>query len=267
MKSVCASLYVIVPVFNEAENLKNLFNSFRSLANEFSPDLNVRFILVDDGSADGTGKIARKLANGLNFVLLTHPVNQGPGKAFASAFEHLASILHDDDWVITMEGDNTSRHELIRQMFTRAKEGYEVVLASPYMYGGGIINTSGLRVILSHVANAFVKEFLGIHGIHTMSSFFRLYRGIVVRRLQAQYGPCIIERAGFESMIELLLKMIYLQTKISEVPMLLDTARKKGKSKMKIIKTIYGYLTLWKDKKQWQHIGGGNRLKNRIKRG
>ena len=53
-----------------------------------------------------------------------------------------------------------TRHELLRRMFHRAEEGYDVVLASPYMYGGGIVNTSPLRVFLSHVANAFVKELL-----------------------------------------------------------------------------------------------------------
>ncbi len=61
-----------------------------------------------------------------------------------------------------MEGDNTSRHELLQQMFTRSGEGYDVILASPYMYGGGITNTSTYRVIISHVANAFVKEFIGL---------------------------------------------------------------------------------------------------------
>ena len=252
MKSNYSCLYIIVPVFNEAKNLEELFRAFRSLSKEFSADLNVKFILVDDGSNDGTGKIADQMTKDLNLTLLTHSVNSGPGKAFATAFGHIASILHDDDWVVTMEGDNTSRLELMRQMYTRTKEGYDVVLASPYMFGGGVTNTSSLRVVLSHVANAFVKEFLGIHGIHTMSSFFRLYRGIVVRRLQTQYGPCILERAGFESMIELLLKMINLQTKISEVPMLLDTAHNKGKSKMKILHTMLGYMMLWIVKRKWK---------------
>jgi dolichol-phosphate mannosyltransferase len=129
-------------------------------------------------------------------------------------------------------------------MFHRASEGYDVVLASPYMYGGGITNTSSMRVFLSHIANAFVKEFLGIHGILTVSSFFRLYRAPALMKLQIAYGPAIIERRGFECMVELLMKMMYLRTTITEVPMLLDTNLRVGKTKMKITKTILGYLSL-----------------------
>jgi dolichol-phosphate mannosyltransferase len=185
-------------------------------------------------------------------VVLTHQKNQGPGQAFGTAFDHLSKSLVDEDWVITMEGDNTSRYELIRQMFTRTQEGYDVVLASPFMYGGGITKTSTWRVILSHIANAFVKELIGLNGIITVSSFFRLYRGAVIKKLQSYYGPKIVERTGFESMIEILLKMIFLQVSISEVPMLLDTALRRGRSKMKIIRTIWGYLTIMKDKNHWQ---------------
>jgi dolichol-phosphate mannosyltransferase len=184
--------------------------------------------------------------------VLSSPTNRGPGNAFGMAFEHLATCLSASDWVVTLEGDNTSRRELLRTMFHRIGEGYDVILASPYMYGGGITNTSALRIFISHIANAFVKEFLGVHGIMTVSSFFRLYRGSVLLRLQDYYGQRIIERPGFECMIELLLKMMYLRTTISEVPMLLDTSVRAGKSKMKIMRTILGYIALARRLNAWQ---------------
>ena len=243
--------YIIVPAFNEVENLDRLFSSVMKLKDEF-PYLDLIFILVDDGSTDGTGSRAIELSKGLAFVLLTHEKNIGPGKAFGTAFSYLYNKIEDSDWAMTIEGDNTSRLELVKQMFTRVKEGYDVILASPYLYGGGITNTTTLRVILSHIANAIVKEFLGIHGIVTMSSFFRLYTGRSINSLQKQYGHSIIEREGFESMIELLLKMIYLKFSISEVAMLLDSSLRKGKSKMKILRTIYGYLTLWLEMNKWR---------------
>ncbi len=244
-------LYVIVPVYNESENLEELIKSFKVMEEEYKNIHNACFILVDDGSTDNTGVIAEKLASGLNLVVLKHEENKGPGKAFAAAFEYLSEKIEDHDWVVTMEGDNTSRYETFRQMFTRTEEGYDVVLASPYMYGGGIVNTSTMRMLLSHIANAFVKEFLGLHGIITMSSFFRLYKGSVLRKLQSCYGTQVVECAGFECMIELLIKLVHLQTTISEVPMLLDTSIRKGKSKMKIFRTIRGYLTLGIIKKRW----------------
>jgi len=125
------------------------------------------------------------------------------------------------------------------------------VLASPYAYGGGIVNTSGLRIALSHVANGFLKSFIGLHGFLTMSSFFRLHRAAVIQRLQSCYGPMIMERTGFEAVVEMLVKMTVLDVTISEVPMVLDTSRRAGKSKMKILRTIRNYLSLYFDRPRW----------------
>jgi len=244
--------YVVIPVLNESPNMGRLMEALRELEKDFSGTYSFEIILVDDGSTDDTVDKARERASSLNLMVLTHPCNIGPGRAFATAYEYLATRLEDDDWVVTMEGDNTSRHELLHQMFTRSREGYDVVLASPYCYGGGIRHTSGLRVFLSHIANAFLKECIGLHGLLTMSSFFRLHRGSALRRLQACYGPRIIERAGFEGVVEMLIKMVLLQITVSEVPMVLDTSRRMGKSKMKLLRTIRNYLTLFLDRGRWR---------------
>ncbi len=249
-----SSLYVVVPVYNEADNLERLFASFRLLHTEYTDRHHVQLVMVDDGSTDDTVRLANELGEGLDLTVLSSATNKGPGSAFAMGFEYLASRITDSDWLVTLEGDNTSRRELLRHMFHRVREGYDVVLASPYMYGGGITNTSALRIFISHIANAFVKEFLGVHGIMTVSSFFRLYRGSVIQQLHQYYGAGIIERRGFACMIELLLKMMYLGVTISEVPMVLDTNLRAGKSKMKIMRTILGYIALSRRLKAWQDV-------------
>lgn len=247
-------LHVVVPVLNEAPNLERLISDIASMRDGFNDAYDLRFLLVDDGSTDGSGEIATRLGaeKNLEVSVVRHEINLGPGKAFASAFSRLAPILGPGDWVLTLEGDNTSRLELVRQMFTRTQEGYDVILASPYMYGGGVTNTQTIRLFLSFMANLFVKEALGISGIMTASSFFRLYRASVILRLGQVYGDDILERTGFESMLEMLMKMIMLGTTISEVPMVLDTSRRLGKSKMKLGKTIFGYLALWSGKAGWR---------------
>lgn len=255
-----STLFIIIPLFNESANLDRLMTSLREITAEFRAKYHLRLIMVDDGSTDDTGILSQKMAKGLDFELLSHTENMGPGYSFGTAFKYLESHLRTEDWAVTMEGDNTSPLELLKQMFTRTQEGYEVILASPYMYGGGIVITSAMRTFMSHIANVFIKETLGIHGILTMSSFYRLYRGDVLRRLQVCYGPRIVENKGYESMVELLLKMIYLRVNISEVPMILDTSRRVGKSKMKILSTIYSYLTLWKDKRRWQKLAINERV-------
>jgi dolichol-phosphate mannosyltransferase len=248
------TFYIIVPVLNEVPNLPKLTEAFRELDHQFGSDFHVHFLLVDDGSTDGTAAIAREMTPALRLDVLRHERNEGPGRAFATAYRHLAPTLQDDDWVATMEGDNTSRHELLGQMLTRTREGYDVILASPYAYGGGIQNTGILRMILSHVANASLKGGIGIHGLHTMSSFFRLHRGVAIRRLQRVYGPDVIEHAGFDGVVEMLMKMIIMGMTISEVPMVLDTSRRIGKSKMKVLRTILHYLTLFRDRPRWTRI-------------
>jgi len=244
-------LHIVVPVFNESGNLPRLFASFGNLHSQFADRLKTEFILVDDGSTDGTADAARGLTDGLPLTILTHETNLGPGRAFSSAFEHLSNTLTDEDWVATMEGDNTSRHELLAQMLTRSDEGYDVILASPYMYGGGITNAPTHRVLLSHIANGFAKEFLGCHGLITVSSFFRLYRGSALRTLMNRYGSGIIESSGFECMLEMVMKMVHLKMAVSEVPMVLDTSARVGKSKMKLLRTIRGYLGLYRKRRRW----------------
>jgi dolichol-phosphate mannosyltransferase len=246
------SLYVLVPMLNEGPNLATFIASMRQMASKLPPLITARVLIVDDGSTDGTGETASRLAAGLDLTVLRHDRTRGPGCAFATGFAHIAPIVSGDDYVATMEGDNTSRLELLTTMFVRMREGYDVILASPYLYGGAIEHTTTWRVILSRIANVFVKEVLGLTGIATVSSFYRLYRGSVVLDLQRCYGRGIVERAGFECMVELLLKMVYLRTTISEVPLTLDTSLRAGTSKMRVLRTIWGYLRLWQDARRWR---------------
>lgn len=247
------TLFVLIPVLNEEGNIVRLLDGLKNLSAELQSRFDVQVLLVDDGSQDHTSQLAKQTAAdaSLRLTVFRHETNQGPGKAFATGFCHLATALGDDDLVLTMEGDNTSRLELVKQMLVRLNEGYDFVFASPYMYGGKIVNTSAYRIFLSSVANLFIKELLGIHGILTVSSFFRLYRSTAFKRLQDVYGPGIVERRGFECMVEMTMKIMNLQLTISEVPMILDTHARVGKSRMKIMKTIRGYFSLWSDKKKW----------------
>ena len=254
MSSLLPRLFIVVPVFNEAQNLLNLFSGFREIEHQLRSRFVLNFIIVDDGSDDGTSEVALSLANELSLEVLKHGINLGPGRAFATAFSRLSKIMSDNDWVITMEGDNTSRHALIHQMLQRADEGFDAVFASPYMYGGGFSHTPLLRRLLSSVANLGVKEMLDVQGVLTVSSFFRLYRATMLFKLQAIFGAGIVERSGFESMVEMTMKMTMLGITISEVAMRLDSSLRKGKSKMKILRTIFGYIALAFYKARWNKL-------------
>ena len=115
-------LFVVVPVYNEAPNIVSLFEAFKALQVELKDQFQTSFILVDDGSIDGTAVLAKEASGNLDLQVLTHSVNRGPGAAFATGFSSLIGRLSPEDWVITMEGDNTSRHELVKQMLTLREE-------------------------------------------------------------------------------------------------------------------------------------------------
>lgn len=257
-------LFVIIPVYNEEPNIPSLFADFHSLVREFITEFSISFILVDDGSSDRTLLLAKEMGRDLKLEILTHLYNLGPGAAFATGFKYLVGKVDEDDWIITMEGDNTSRCELIRQMLKRATEGFEVIFASPYMYGGGFVETTFIRRLLSAGANLLVKNILDIQGILTVSSFFRLYRGSAIIRMQKVFGAGIVERLGFESMVEMVIKMTMLKMSISEVAMQLDSSRRQGKSKMRQLRTIKGYLTLLLQKPYWQLMAENEQCKEKL---
>lgn len=254
------TLHVVIPIFNEARNIGRLLAEIDRAANGLRGVSGcgvLSVILVDDGSTDGTADVIEAARNcGFKLAVLRHEQNRGPGAAFATAFTELAQTLRDGDRLLTMEGDNTSRLDTAARLLVRQKEGYDMVLASPYAYGGGFEQTSILRLVLSHGANGSLKALLGIRGFHTMSSFFRLYSADLIRRLQGTFGPGIVERTGFECMVELLIKAVLLKASISEVEMVLNSAQRVGKSKMKILRTIRGYLSLFFLLAKWERQAG-----------
>ena len=245
-------VYLITPVLNEAPNIPDLVAGWKHLVAELN-DFRFGFILVDDGSTDGTAALARQHAAGLELTVLSHETNKGPGYAFGTGFGHLHGRLEDSDIVVTIEGDNTSRLETLKIMLGRiTRENADVAFASPHAYGGGIVNTSWWRVLASHAASALTKMALSIHGILTFSSFFRAYQAHVIIKLQKIYGPRILEFNGFECMIELLKKIVLQGFTISEVPMKLDTSMRKGKSKLKMMKTIRRYFHIFLVSSRWK---------------
>lgn len=244
-------LYVLIPVLNEAENIPRLIDGISKWKLELT-DIDFQFIFINDGSTDQTKNLLEKFSSSHPIHVLNHTERSGPGMAFATGFTHLSKIVQKHDLVVTMEGDNTSRPNILKIMLGRVdREDAEIVLASPYAYGGGMSNTSLFRVILSHIANGLMKIVLKFNGINTFSSFYRMYTGDAILRLQKTYGAGIIESSGFECMVELLYKILQSKFSLSEVPMQLDTSLRAGKSKMRVMRTIRGYLKIMRIKNKW----------------
>ncbi|HOO76666.1 MAG TPA: glycosyltransferase [bacterium] len=244
-------LYLVFPFLNEADNLPSLLHGIEMFSDNH-PEYSVKVLAIDDGSTDGGASILNDHRGQCEIEVVVNEANLGPGRSFARAFSKLKPRLRSEDLVVTMEADNTSGLGMVSRMLVREREGYDVILASPYAYGGGFEQVSFFRVLVSHVANALVKVVLNIHGLTVFSSFFRLYRGGIIRRLQMIYGPEIIESPGFECMVELLYKLALLRARISEIEYRVDWGKRRGKSKMKILRTVKGYFRVFASCSRWR---------------
>jgi glycosyltransferase involved in cell wall biosynthesis len=233
-------IHAVVPVLNEEPNISGLVSRLKEALNPFAP---YRVVFVDDGSTDGTVRVLS--GGGPEIETVSHPRNLGPGAAFRTGFHHVFKTLGPGDLILTLEGDGTSDLGILPRMLGRMRnEGDDIVLASCYLFGGGIKGTAVHRVGLSHIANGLVKQTLGLSGLATLSSFFRLYQGRALIRLREKFGDSLFEFDGFESQIEILHLAAKLGFRISEVPMVLDGSRRIGKSKMKVLRTSLAYLRL-----------------------
>ena len=238
-------IHVVVPAFNEAGNIEVLLPAisqrFEALGEAH------RVVVVDDGSTDATADLCRQAAaTGLPVEVISLGTNQGPGVAFRTGFLHVLRDAAEPDLVITLEGDQTSDPAVLARMIRRAREeDDDIVLASCYLYGGGIEGTQVHRVGLSHIANGLMKKALGLSGLATLSSFYRVYQVRALRQMRERYGDQgFITTRGFECMVEVLYRAAQLRLAISEVPMVLDGSRRVGKSKMRVMRTSLAYLRL-----------------------
>lgn len=237
-------IHVVVPAYDEAENVDGMLEGVRERLEPLG--LRYRIVVVDDGSTDGTGDRCRRASTPASPVeVVSHRENLGPGAAFKSGFLRVLEDAHPLDLVVTLEGDRTSDPRILMRMLHRVwEEGDDIVLASCYLYGGGIRGTRLHRVGLSHVANGLMKKTLGLSGLSTLSSFYRVYQVSALKAIRARYGDGFISTRGFECMVEILYRAARLGLRISEVPMLLDGSRRAGKSKMKVLRTSLAYFRL-----------------------
>ena len=228
--------YLLIPVYNEADNIEKLS---RALENYKSDEFFIVF--SDDCSKDNSVKLLKEHFSDYHFHVIENSVNQGPGGAFNTGFEWILDhSTSNDDLLITMEADGTSDLAILPVMTYLAQDQFDLVLASVYAQGGGFSSTSFLRKYLSFAANMLFRSLFDVK-VLTMSSFYRVYKISLIRRLKEEEGAIITE-TGFICMLEVLLKAIKHNSKIIEVPMILQSQKRVGKSKMKVLKTSIEYL-------------------------
>jgi dolichol-phosphate mannosyltransferase len=205
--------------------------------------LNYAIIAVDDGSTDNTASILSSLQNGFPIMLLKHPKNLGLQAALRTGFKKAVQIARNGDTIAVLDADLTHDPSYVPVMMKSVRASYDVVIGSRYVRGGRQLGVAPHRRILSRGISLFSKLLFRL-SVKDVTSGFRCYKASIVRKIVNTYGPNFIESKGFEVAFELLVKAHKLGAKMSEVPIVLDYSKKKGRSKLKIQKTIFNYLRL-----------------------
>jgi dolichol-phosphate mannosyltransferase len=221
---------LIIPTYNEIENLRPLLEKIQSYASEMD------VLIVDDHSPDGTGELADEIQSENPRVKVLHrPGKMGLGTAYIVGFKY--TIEHGYDAAFEMDADFSHDPRYLPD-FLQAIEYADLVIGSRYIPGGNTPNWSFLRRLISGGGNIFARSMLGIP-VHDCTAGYRLYR----RRLLESIDLDTVESHDYAFQIEMAYRAAQQDFKIVEIPIIFMD-RRLGKSKMsrKIVIEGFAYV-------------------------
>ena len=205
-----SELCVVLPTYNERENLPELVNLVFSMG--FS------VIVVDDSSTDGTFEVAKDLAEKGMVFLIERRGERGLATAIRVGIEHAKC-----PFVAVMDADFQHPPEVLPKMLEKLKSGCDMVIASRYTEGGGIRGWPLYRRIISRGAIFLAHLLLPETRVSTdpVSGFFAVRRDKI--------DPATITTNGYKALVDILVRNKF--DRVCEVPYVF-VQRKKGKSKL-----------------------------------
>lgn len=213
---------VIIPTYNEKENVENIIRAVFNLEKCF------HILIIDDGSPDGTAAIVKKLqANefGDRLFLIERSGKLGLGTAYITGFKW--AIEQGYDYVFEMDADfSHNPDDLIRLYDACAKEGYDLSIGSRYVSGVNVVNWPMGRVLMSYFASKYVRFITGIP-VHDTTAGFKCYKRRVLETIPLDN----IRFKGYAFQIEMKFTAYKCGFKVVEVPVIFVN-RELGTSKM-----------------------------------
>ena len=213
---------VIIPTYNEIENISNIINAVLKKKDDF------HILVVDDQSPDGTAETVKKLANKNSRVFIEERTEKsGLGTAYIHGFKW--ALNNGYDYIFEMDADfSHSPDDLPRLLHTCHKNGADMSVGSRYVPGGKIINWPKSRYWLSFYASLYVRLILGIK-VKDTTAGFKCYSRKVLEKIDLDN----IWFVGYAFQIEMKYSAIKLGFNIKEIPIHFKD-RELGQSKMNI---------------------------------
>ena len=235
---------MIVPTYNERENIARLVTELRGLPG----DVNV--LIVDDASPDGTGAIVDQMAASDPGIHVIHRTGKlGLGTAYKAGFDF--GLAHGYQYICTMDADFSHNPQSLPALLDRAATGYDLVVGSRYVRGGAVVGSTRPRKLVSYGANWLAHIFLGVT-INDCTAGFRCYRRAVLETIDLD----AIFSSGYSFLIEMGYYCQRAGFRSSEVPITFVN-RTEGSSKiskLEIYKAFYTLLRLRTSALPWDRM-------------
>lgn len=211
---------VIIPTYNEIENISPMIDTVMSLDGEFD------LLVIDDGSPDGTAAVVRKRQQ--EFSERLHLVERsgklGLGTAYITGFKW--ALEHDYDYVFEMDCDFSHNPNDLIRLYNAAREGSDVVVGSRYVKGVNVVNWPMSRLLMSYCASIYVRTITRMP-VYDATAGFVCYSRRALETLDLDG----VQMKGYGFQIEMKYSAWRLGMKISEVSIVF-VDRQEGTSKM-----------------------------------
>ena len=227
------SIVVIIPTYNERENLELIVGRVRAAVPE------AHILVADDNSPDGTGGIADTLAATDDHVRVLHRQGkEGLGAAYLAGFEW--SLDEGYDVVVEMDADGSHQPEQLPRLLDRLRTA-DLVLGSRYVKGGSVVNWPKSREVLSRGGNVYTRVMLGVP-LKDATGGYRAFRADTLRKLDLTG----VESKGYCFQVDLARRAVQSGLVVAEVPIEF-VERELGVSKMdqRIVAEALWRVTVW----------------------
>ncbi len=231
-----AEALVIIPTYNEIENVERIIKNVFSLQRDF------HILIVDDNSPDMTAAKVKELQLEYpeSLYLLERQGKMGLGTAYIAGFKW--ALERSYEYIFEMDADfSHNPNDLIRLYNACSKGTSDLAIGSRYVTGVNVVNWPMSRVLLSWLASKYVRFITGMN-IHDTTAGFICYKREVLEKINLNK----IKFVGYAFQIEMKFKAYLLKFKLKEIPVVF-TDRTRGSSKMSkgiISEAVFGVITM-----------------------
>ena len=221
---VDGTAWLILPTYNEAENIEAIVAAAgEALAG--APCVEYRVLIVDDGSPDGTGEIADRLAAEHAWVEVLHrSTKEGIGPAYLAGFAH--ALEQGAAYVMEMDSDFSHDPADLRRLLGAIADGADLALGSRYVTGGGVRDWGLLRRVVSEGGSTYARMVLGLR-VRDLTGGFKCFRREVLEAIHFDS----VRSQGYAFQVELTYRAVRAGFHVVEVPIVFRD-RQRGTSKM-----------------------------------